>query len=183
MITPIIDRLRRKSITKAAHHLGKMGYIRGKEGNISGRHSYTIWITPHNSDLRRLQLEEIIKITDRIPPYASSETPMHRAIYRKREEIKYIIHIHTVKTLALFEKIENPDLWDEVKIYVGNITVIKPLKPGTEELWKEVSKYAEETDFYILKKHGIISTGENITKSLDRIEIFEKIAEIHLLSK
>ncbi len=181
MIFPLIDRLKSRNIVKAGRYLGEKGYIRGKEGNISASHGYTIWITPHDADIGNLNEREIIRVTGmRVPEYVSSEFPMHRGIYRKRRDVKYIVHIHPPETVALFERVPSPELWEEVKIYVGSIEVVPPLKPGTEELWKAVIEKCESSNFIVLRKHGVVSMGPTINEAIHKIEIMEKMAEIQL---
>jgi ribulose-5-phosphate 4-epimerase/fuculose-1-phosphate aldolase len=81
------------------------GYAYGSTGNLSVRTHDGIWITPTGKSLKQLTPEQLARVDlDGNSPYEnrpSKEWPFHQAIYRRRDEITAIVHLHSPWSTAL----------------------------------------------------------------------------------
>ena len=102
----------------------------------------------------------------------SSELFMHLGIYKKRNDVNGIVHVHSpyatgfafsnkrIKRLEGFGEIKNPYL-----------PYIEYEKPGSMELALKVSEGIGDSDVIVLKNHGVICVSENL-KEAESLAIF-----------
>ena len=83
----------------------KQGLATGAGGNISARHEGAMLISPSGFSLEDVAPEQYVAVdiaTGEIAPNSlrpSSEVLMHLACYRKRPEIRALIHTHPQHTM------------------------------------------------------------------------------------
>lgn len=162
--------------------------VTGKAGNISFKYDKdTIAITPTLKSLNNLNVEDIVLvklngdvITKGTP---SSEINMHLEIYKKREDVKAIVHTHSpyatgfafsnkkIKRLEGFGKIE--------KEYLNELEYFKP---GSDELAKNAAIAIENEDVLILKNHGVIAVGENLEEASSLARFVEDTAKTQFIT-
>src|SRR5215203_7381093 len=89
----------------AGESLYQRGYAFASTGNLSVRSDESIWITPTGCSLRGLTPEEIACVdlegrrqNDRDP---SKELPFHLAVYKQRRNIRAVVHLHSLHSVAL----------------------------------------------------------------------------------
>jgi len=158
-------------------------------GNVSCRdETGTIAITPSGVDYEDLTLEDIItidvngtKIRGDLNP--SSETPMHTLIYRKRLDIKGVVHTHSLyaSAFSVVNK-EIPVDMVEVAAHVGGRVPVAPYRPpGTEDLGEEALKVLKDRRACLLQNHGVLAVGDTLEKAYKAAAITEVAARIHIL--
>ncbi len=158
-------------------------------GNVSCRdETGTIAITPSGVDYEDLTLEDIItidvngtKIRGDLNP--SSETPMHTLIYRKRLDIKGVVHTHSLyaSAFSVVNK-EIPVDMVEVAAHVGGRVPVAPYKPpGTKDLGEEALKVLKDRRACLLQNHGVLAVGDTLEKAYKAAAITEIAARIHIL--
>lgn len=151
-----------------------------------------ILISPSGVSLRDVNVDNVIvtdlkgkKLDGDGAP--SSELHMHLEIYRKRENIRAIVHSHppyatgfsfTDKKIPRFEgfgKIKSP--------YIAEIDYAVP---GSRELVEAASSGLVDEDVLLLKNHGVITLGQDIDEAVLLAEFTESSAKtgfvIQLLS-
>lgn len=160
-----------KNIVEVGKFLSDNKLVSGKAGNISIRlEDNIIAITPTLKPLGHLKEEEIVLIdldgntlTEGVP---SSEYQFHLEIYKKRNDVNAIVHTHSpyATGFAFSSK--------KIKRHEGFGKIVRPFleeieysAPGTVELAKSIAENIGEEDVLVLKHHGIISLGENITEA------------------
>lgn len=160
-----------KNIVEVGKFLSDNKLVSGKAGNISIRlEDNIIAITPTLKPLGHLKEEEIVLIdldgntlTEGVP---SSEYQFHLEIYKKRNDVNAIVHTHSpyATGFAFSSK--------KIKRHEGFGKIVRPFleeieysTPGTVELAKSIAENIGEEDVLVLKHHGIISLGENITEA------------------
>ena len=184
-----------KSIVKVSKYVFERGLVSGKAGNISARFkdengSDVVGITPTLKSLNDTNEEDIVlvdlegNIISGGKP--SSEVNMHLEIYKQREDINGIVHTHSpyatgfafsekrIKRLEGFGKIKTP-FFEEIEYE----------KPGTVELAKKAGNAlgkVKEEDVLVLKKHGILTTAENVEEAGAFAEFVESIAKTQFIS-
>ncbi|MCX7861590.1 MAG: class II aldolase/adducin family protein [Bacteroidales bacterium] len=153
-------------------------------GNISVRYQQYIIITPSQKDKARLHHNDILvyDIHNEIFLPSSSqpsmEFPFHQAIYSKRSDIYAIIHAHPFWStwLSITGTIPQINLLDEAIYFLKKTGACQYAPMGTTELAKEVEEKIQFYDVLILKNHGVITTGKNLSDALERLEVLENIA-------
>lgn len=158
-------------------------------GNISLKVQKEILITPSHIDKDRLTAEDIIlmdengKIIKANHP-ASIETQMHLAIYKNRPDVKAIIHAHPFwgSLFALTDLKPVNNISDEAYLMVKRLVLCEYKTMGTVELADEVGKKSKNADILILKNHGILTCGKNLTECMERMEIVNNMAHYSYLS-
>ena len=167
----------------------------GKSGNISIKFTgengkELIAITPTLLSLGTLKEDDVAivdmngnTIGENKP---SSEVYMHCYIYKKREDIKAIVHTHSPYATGFAHSHK------EIKRYAGfgpinipYLSEIEYIKPGTDELAKSVGEAfskSKNMDVLILKEHGIITTGLNLDEATDLAEFVEYSAKTQFIT-
>ena len=147
------------------------GLVSGKAGNISARFGDVVAITPTLKSLSKLNEEDIVlvnmegEVLTKGKP--SSEVNMHLEIYKKRSDVKAIVHTHSpyatgfafsdkkLKRLEGFGEIKNPYL-----------AFIEYEKPGSNELAKRAVEGLGDEDVLILKNHGVICVSDDLKEAM-----------------
>ncbi|MCK9151125.1 class II aldolase/adducin family protein [Methanobacterium alcaliphilum] len=185
-----------EKVVNASHYVFNRKLVSGKAGNVSARFKDkeldVIAITPTETSLLNVSQENIV-LVDLDGNLLSSGNPsselfLHLEIYKKREDVKGIVHTHSpyatgfsfsnkkIKRLEGFGKIKNQYL-NEVRYS----------KPGSKELADNTAKSLLDNDIVVLKNHGIVSIGSNISDAAALAEFIEESAKTqfitHMLNK
>lgn len=173
-----------KNLIKFGKLLYDKGLIEGNEGNISCRlTSDQFVITPsgyRKADISEDQLSVIDLeghiISGGVSP--SSETHMHKYIYKKRPGINAIVHTHppfctafAVAGISIDKKI-----LPEAEIWLGKIPLIDYSAAGTDEMGLKMEPYIYEANVFLHRNHGLTTLGTNLDEAVLRTEIAEKLA-------
>lgn len=157
-------------------------------GNVSMRiDGNTIAVTPSSSDKALVQAADIIlidldgRVLEGIDK-TSIETAMHLAVYRKRPDIKALVHAHPLHaTFFTASKIPiSTDIIAEARFLLGRPAMAAYALMGTEQLAENVAlAFAEEnTRVVLMENHGVITSGETLFRAFDRMEVLEAAARM-----
>jgi L-fuculose-phosphate aldolase len=105
-------------VVGAAQAMLDRGLTVGMLGNVSVRDGDTVWITPSRCPARHLTDDRIVSVSiddEQADRRASSELPLHLAIYRRFPDVAAIFHTHSP--------------WAAAWSYLG-----RPLAPPSAEL-------------------------------------------------
>ena len=148
-----------------------------------------ILVTPTKLDKARLTPDQIVEVTldgevlsEGLKP--TSETPIHTKIYKKRPEVKAVIHSHpvTATSFASSDVEICKDYTPEAVIVLGEI-VRTPFKlMWTEELGDTVSDATLKSDVVLMENHGTLTVGESLLEAFDKTEVLEATARMNLLT-
>lgn len=160
-------------------------------GNISLRiGDDKILITPSALDKGRISAEQIgvmalsgENLTPHLKP--SIEAGMHLAIYRRRSDIKAVVHAHPVTATAftLCPQQLNCHLVAESRAVLGQPVYAPYALMGTTELAEIVADAVLQGDCILMANHGVLTVGRNLLEAFDRIEILEAAAHLTILTK
>ncbi len=162
----------------------------GAGGNISARYENRMLISPSGYSLEDVTPEQYAEVeidSGEVAPGAlrpSSEVLMHLACYRKRSDIRALIHTHAPFTIALTSSGHDlkPMFADSI-IYLGRrVPHLDYITVTTPELATAVDKVFPDCDCLILRKHGAITVGENLKQAFWRACSVEESARIQLLA-
>jgi L-fuculose-phosphate aldolase len=113
----------------------------------------------------------------------SIECEMHLSIYKKKNEIKAIIHAHPVcasSFTAMHFQIRT-DLTAEARAILGDPVLVPYELMGTINLASRAAEYIQKSDILLLENHGILTTGSNLLQAFDKIEVLENAARMTII--
>jgi L-fuculose-phosphate aldolase len=179
----------RKEVARYMRRLYKQGLTSTSGGNLSLRLSNDIIaITPSATDKGRMKWKEVgllnilgENLTPDLKP--SIESGMHLAIYKRKPEIKAIVHAHPVCASA-FTAMKCPietDLTAEACAILGTPLVVPYALMGTADLASIVADHIEKSDILLLENHGVLATGANLLQAFDRTEVLENAARMTMI--
>ena len=184
---------------KAVAQFSRLSYDRGlvaaRGGNLSIRIPGTerVLITPSGISLRDITPEIVIEVDihgnllrgkKNLRP--SKETPFHTSIYRIRNDVMAIAHIHPPFATALslkdkpFPLLTAPGVVNLVKVPCVEFALM-----GTKELCDYVSEAAKQNldvKALLLKGHGVIAMGPDLASAYYIADLVEDCAKVALLS-
>ena len=174
-------------IIDVSNEIYNKGLVSGKAGNISARYGNTVAITPTLKSLSNLKEEDIVlvdmdgNVLSNGKP--SSEVNMHLEIYKKRSDVKAIVHTHSpyatgfafsdkkLKRLEGFGAIKKP--------YLSSIGYEKP---GSDELAKSTSEGLGDEDVLILKNHGVVCVSDTLREAMLLSVFVEETAKTQFIT-
>ncbi len=181
-----------EKIVKTAHHIYDKDMILGKAGNISilDENNKFMYITASGSDFKSLSHEDILKVNlddlsyvshgDRVP---SMETNLHVNVYKKRSDVKSVVHVHSPYATAFaFSNRRLRQLEGFGEITGEYITEVDYYPPGSKKLAQHASDALKNEDKVLLKDHGVITVGENIDEATLLCEYVEGIAKTQYIT-
>lgn len=179
----------KREVVKYCKIIWERGFVANHEGNISVKiDPKRILATPSAMSKGDISENDLI-IVDNYGKvlYGSrkpfSEISMHLCIYRNREDVRAVIHAHpptatglSVSGIPLCEPII-----PEIVISIGKEIPIVPFSlPNTEVFIDNLIPFLELYDVLLLKNHGVLSYGDDITQAYLRLEHCENWAKIYL---
>jgi L-fuculose-phosphate aldolase len=181
----------RKQITEICRLLYSRNLVTASDGNISMKVDREhIIITPSRKNKGMLQPEDMI-ITDlegnvlEGSSKASSEFPMHQAIYKNRPEVHGIVHTHPVyaTAFALAGKTLPNNYLIEAKVILGPTRLAEYGTPGTMEMVAAILPHINHCNSILLKNHGALTYGVDLIDAYNKMDVLESIAKTIIMSK
>jgi L-fuculose-phosphate aldolase len=181
----------KKEVAYFMRRLYKKNLTTTSGGNISYKFDdNTVLISPSELDKARIKGKQTGVITmegKSLTPDIkfSIETNMHLLIYKKRPDIKAIIHAHppVSTSFTAMNKSINCKLISESYFILGTPQVAPYALMGTETLANIVSEKAIHTNVILMENHGIICLGKSLLEAFNKIEILEAAAKMTLITE
>src|SRR5215210_1722675 len=180
-----------ENLCETADSLYQRGYAFGSTGNISVRAGERVWITPTGKSLKGLRPEQLACVNldgegmnENRP---SKEFPFHLAVYTRREDVRAVVHLHTLYSVALscldsFDaKHPLPPLTPYYFMRVAPLAVLPYFRPGSEGLAEAVERAARSHHCMLLRNHGTICAGSNLSEAVDCAEELEQTARLYFI--
>ncbi len=185
----IVERTRLR-ILDAGRNIIKKGLVVATWGNISCRikgKDY-IAITPSGMEYDVLKTEDIVILDmegniiqgHRRP---STETLLHRHIYKNREDINAIVHTHSTyaTALACLHRPIEPIIEELVQVVGGEVKVAEYALPGSKALAYNALVALQDKNAVLLANHGMVGVAGTLKEAFKVCEIVEKGAKITIL--
>jgi len=182
----------RKTLFNIVIKLYQKELIQLNSGNVSVRASAEhIAITPSGISYDEMAEEDLVIVNlngdvvegNAIP---SSETPMHTTIYKNMPAVKAVVHSHSPFALAFATVGKSiPIISTEGLAIRGPIPIADYACPGTEaQGWAAIHAMQGPPAVMgtLLKNHGVLATGANLTEAYSAACRIEMAAKIYFLA-
>lgn len=166
-----------------AHRVGAEQLSLCSSGNISWRVSDDeVLVSATGSWLSDLRPEDVSEcrlsdeaVLNGVKP--SREAHFHLGIFRKRPEVKVVLHFQSTYATAIAcmkNRPESINVTAEIPIYVGeDIPVVPYLMPGSRELADAVIEVMADHDSCFLANHGEVVAGSSLSDAYQKAVFFE----------
>jgi ribulose-5-phosphate 4-epimerase/fuculose-1-phosphate aldolase len=178
-------------LCETAESFYRRGHAFGLTGNISVRVGERVWITPTGKSLKGLNPGHLAllsldgeSLNENRP---SKEFPFHLAVYTRREDVRAVVHLHTLYSVALscLEDFDDetplPPLTPYYFMRVAPLAVLPYFRPGSSGLAEAVGEAAPRHNCLLLRNHGVVCAGSTLSEAVDRTEELEQTARLHFL--
>ena len=160
-------------------------------GNLSIRDSEgTVWISPSGVDKGSLRREDIMQINPDGTIVGlhrpSVEYPFHLAIYKKRPDLRAVLHAHPPALVAfsLLREIPDTSIIPDARFLSGKITIAKYALPGSATLGDKISaEFEKGINTVMLENHGVVLGSTSLFKAFMNFEMLDYCARIQINAK
>ncbi|MHA9736467.1 class II aldolase/adducin family protein [Robinsoniella peoriensis] len=181
----------KEALAGICHMLYQRNLVTACDGNISSKVSKDhILLTPSGMNKGLLLPEDIIVLdlagnTVEGNRRASKEYPMHQLIYQMRPDVKAVVHTHPVFATAFALAGKNiPDNYlIETTMMLPDIALAEYAPPGTQALAEAIRPHVPVSNAILLKNHGALTYGKDLTDAYNKMEVLESIAKTIIMSK
>ena len=181
-----------QQIVDAARRLSARGYLVATGGNLSVRipGQAAFAITPSDFDYQLMAPEDVCVLDLQLNVLEGARKPsvessLHAAVYQARGDVGAVAHTHQpyASALALIDR-PIPALFDEQVRFLGRSVEIVPYGPsGTGLLRRQVARrLRSHANAYIMKNHGAICLGQDLTRAENNVELLEKCSLAYLMA-
>lgn len=177
----------REQLVSYSHRLLADGLAIGSAGNLSTRLGDAVLITPSGVSYQDVTPAGICQIDlasgrPAVPAGASSETPMHLAIYAATEA-GAVVHTHSPEVIALSAvSDELPAIHYAIVDLGGPVRVAPYQRFGSGDLARAVSAALADRRAAILANHGAVTYGATLAQAYDRALLLEWLARVYRLA-
>jgi len=178
-----LDNQVRSELSRYARRLARRGLVAGAGGNVSARSGHAIWISASGVSLENLRPEELVMVEIRTGKVLagrgrpSTELGSHLKMYREREDVAAVFHIHPPYSTGLATA--GVEFWSftfEGVLDLGGVVLLPRLMPGSSELMEKVARSAEAHEVLLLPHHGALVAGRSMRQAYYRCCVLEEIA-------
>ena len=177
----------RQALVHYGQQLLTSGLTTGTGGNLSLLEPRRAWvaITPSGIAYDRMLPEDIVILdmageVSEGPRKPSSEAGLHIALYRKRTDVRAVVHTQSVyaTTLACLH-------WEipAVHYLVGFSGLKVPLAPyatfGSRELADNLAETIADFNAVLMANHGLVAVGPTLPRAFAVAEEIELVARIY----
>ncbi len=180
----------RQEIITVCHLMHQKGFVVGKDGNVSVRLAEDRYLMTPSGFSKGLLREDDLLIVDgtgrvlagREGLKPTSEVFLHLEAYRRRPDIRAVVHAHPPLAVALsmagisLARCVLP----EVVMTLGMIPTTEYAMPASMDGPRVLAGLIEKYDALILKRHGSLTVGKS---PLDAYLILEKVEHVALVLK
>ena len=178
----------KKEICEVGHKLYNLGFVAANDGNISVKINDNEWYcTPTGVSKGDLTPDMIIKVDKngnklegKLNP--SSEIKMHMRVYQERPDVTAVVHAHPPVATAFTVAGVDLDQYilPEAVLTIGEVPTCEYGTPSTMEIPDSLEPYIQNHDAFLLKNHGALTVGCNLTKAqfvMEEVEFNAKICK------
>lgn len=168
------------------HLMWQKNFTPGTSGNMSFRFGDKILITASGSANGFLKPDDIVLIdyhgnaVSGESKKPSSEKLLHTEIYKKRQDVNVILHVHSpyLCSFASSKIALDKPVMAEISYYFGKIPLADYALPSTKKLADNTVKFFNEYDAVLMANHGFVVASKNIEDAYQKLELAESYAQV-----
>ncbi len=182
----------REEVIRVCRLMWEKDFVAASDGNVSVRLGPDRFlVTPSGFSKGNLKPDQLLVIDWEAnvigPLYGanrelrpSSEIILHLEAYRRRPDIRSVVHAHPPMAVALsIARVSLPQcILPEVVMTLGLIPTTKYATPASPEGAEVIAGVIEHYDALILQRHGSVTVGESPWKAYLKLEKLEHTALI-----
>jgi L-fuculose-phosphate aldolase len=110
----------------------------------------------------------------------SSEVKMHLRIYKRRPDVKAVVHAHPMYATA-YAIMDVPlvkQIMPESTLSFGEVPIARYGLPSTKEVPDSIEPYLDTHDVVLLQNHGALSWGPDLVSAYFKMEGLEFYAQL-----
>lgn len=181
----------KKDICDIGRRLYNKGFAAANDGNISVRIGENeVLCTPTMHSKGFLKPDDICTIDMTGKQIAgrkkrSSEALLHLEIYKRRPDVRSVVHCHPPHATA-FAVAREPIpqcVLPEVEVFLGDVPITKYETPGGQAFADTITPFVDKTNVIILANHGTVSYGEDVERAYWWTEILDAYCRILMLAR
>jgi len=149
-----------------------------------------IWITPSGIDKGNLTRQDMCQIkTDGTvvgPHRPSVELPFHASIYKRRPDLRAVLHAHPPNLVAFSVARQLPDvnLVANARRTCGVITMAEYSVPGSDSLGENIAKEFEKGfNIILMENHGVCIGAGSLFDAFEKFETLEFTAGLEIIAR
>lgn len=182
----------KKNIIEFSGRCGLQGWCPGTLGNISAFNpeSNRLFIKRSGADLNDLEFSDVLILDldgnvvegEGIP---SKEVGFHLGIYKIREDVRAIFHVHpSYATAFAVAGKKLPMVTEAAKIVLVDVPIINSAPPGSKELAFNVTEGFRDPNVkaILIREHGIVAVGSYLKDAYHVASLVEDTAKVAFLS-
>ena len=185
----------KKQMAEIGHRIWQKGFCAGNEGNHSVRISEDrVLCTPTGISKGFLDADDMCIVDmegNQVEPNPkgrkrTSEVLVHLAIYKKRPDVKAVIHSHPPHATAFaIAQIPLPEgIHPEAEVFLGKVRTAPYATPSKPELPDSILPLiGPETNTVLMANHGSVSFSFDLTDTYYKLEILDAYCRVLLLTK
>ncbi len=182
----------REEFVRVGRLLHERGYVTALDGNISARLAGERFLaTPTGVSKGFLRAEQLVVIDWQGRPVGesaargqrtTSEILLHLEAYRRRPDIRAVVHAHPAAAIALSMAGISPARCGlpEVIVLLGDIPLTQYATPSSIEGALVIRELIARHDALVLQRHGSVTLGQSPHDAYLKLEKVENAAEITL---
>lgn len=175
----------REAVASTCRRLRSERLVVGTAGNVSARVGDAVVVSPSGVDYDRLEAAHVgVHRMDGhpvdAPLRASSELPLHLAVYRSTTA-GAVVHTHATASTALSCLVDEvPSSHYYTALFGGAIPVAPYATYGSTDLADHAVTALRDRTAALLANHGAVTIGEDLASALERATYLEWVCEVHL---
>jgi L-fuculose-phosphate aldolase len=181
----------RREIVEVCRRLYERGLIAGPDGNVSVRLATgAILVTPAGLSKVDVRPADLVVVDDagkklRGTHRPSSEVGMHLRIYRRRPDVRAVVHAHPPAATGFAVAGEGlpGDILPELTLQVGAVPLVPYATPGSEAVADGLEPFLAQYDAFLMANHGATTAGATLRLAHQRMESLEHAARIILTAR
>ncbi|MDR1664847.1 MAG: class II aldolase/adducin family protein [Clostridiales bacterium] len=149
-----------------------------------------IWITPSGIDKGSLTRNDICRVTPAGEVYGahkpSMELPFHRNVYKRRPDLRAVLHAHPPALVSFSVARVLPDVRIVGNAHgtVGKLTMAAYAVPGSQVLGEIIAaEFEKGFDTVIMENHGAVIGAEDLHKAYMKFETLEATATVEIYAR
>ncbi len=183
----------KKQICEIGRRIYNRGMVAANDGNISVKISDNeILCTPTGVSKGFMTPDMICKVDlngkvlQATAPYKpSSEIKMHLRVYKRRPDVKSVVHAHPMyaTSFAIAGMALTQPIMPEAVIALGCVPLAKYGRPSTEEIPDSIEEFLPYFDAVLLAQHGALTWSDSLLAAYMKMESVEFYAQLLYQSK